>query len=51
MTVSDDLKANLAVAMTMAAFGGISWYISIELNLRLFMLFRFVCPDDSTDVS
>ncbi|KAI9784428.1 MAG: hypothetical protein M1816_000852 [Peltula sp. TS41687] len=36
----DDLKNDLPVAMTMAAFAGIAWYIAIELNLRLFFLFR-----------
>lgn len=28
------------MSMTMAAFTGVSWYICIELNLRLFMLFK-----------
>lgn len=42
--VADELKGNLPVAMTVAAFVGISWYISVELNVRLFMLFRFAMP-------
>jgi hypothetical protein len=33
------LKEDLPVAMTMAAFVGISWYICVELNIRLFMTF------------
>ncbi|KAF2175916.1 hypothetical protein K469DRAFT_457431, partial [Zopfia rhizophila CBS 207.26] len=37
---ADHLKKDLPVAMTMAAFIGIAWYICIELNIRLFMTFR-----------
>ncbi|OJD16804.1 hypothetical protein AJ78_03047 [Emergomyces pasteurianus Ep9510] len=40
MTAADKLKANLPVAMTMAAFVGISWYIAVELNIRLFLIFK-----------
>ncbi|KAF2179290.1 hypothetical protein K469DRAFT_716548 [Zopfia rhizophila CBS 207.26] len=36
----DELKKDLPVAMTMAAFIGISWYICVELNIRLFLTFR-----------
>jgi len=39
MGVADDLKNDLPVAMTMAAFMGIAWYISVELNIRLFLTF------------
>jgi hypothetical protein len=35
-----DIKEDLPEAMTMAAFTGIAWYIAIELNIRLFFLFR-----------
>jgi hypothetical protein len=28
------------MSMTMAAFSGIAWYIAIELNIRLFYLFK-----------
>lgn len=35
-----DLKKDLPVAMTMAAFAGVAWYLSLELNIRLFFLFR-----------
>lgn len=47
MSVADELEANLPVAMTMAAFVGISWYIAVELNVRLFVLFRFAYLDNS----
>ncbi|QSS59849.1 hypothetical protein I7I51_04645 [Histoplasma capsulatum] len=40
MTAAEKLKANLPVAMTMEAFMGISWYIAVELNVRLFMIFN-----------
>lgn len=39
MEAVQHLKEDLPVAMTMAAFVGISWYISVELNIRLFMTF------------
>lgn len=42
MTAAEKLKANLPVAMTMEAFMGISWYIAVELNVRLFMIFKYV---------
>jgi hypothetical protein len=35
-----DIKKNLPMSMTMAAFSGIAWYIAIELNMRLFYLFK-----------
>jgi hypothetical protein len=35
MGVAEDLKNDLAVAMTMAAFVGAAWYICVELNVRL----------------
>jgi hypothetical protein len=35
-----DIKKDLPMSMTMAAFTGVAWYICIELNLRLFMLFK-----------
>jgi hypothetical protein len=34
------LKDDLPVAMTMAAFVGIALYICVELNIRLFLTFR-----------
>ncbi|EEH04332.1 integral membrane protein [Histoplasma capsulatum G186AR] len=40
MTAAEKLKANFPVAMTMAAFMGISWYIAVELNVRLFLIFK-----------
>lgn len=35
MGVAEDLKNDLPVAMTMAAFVGAAWYICVELNVRL----------------
>ncbi|KAF2194165.1 hypothetical protein K469DRAFT_734680 [Zopfia rhizophila CBS 207.26] len=35
-----DIKKDLPMAMTMAAFAGIAWYICFELNIRLFLLFK-----------
>jgi hypothetical protein len=35
-----DIKKNLPMAMTMAAFSGIAWYICVELNIRLFYIFK-----------
>jgi hypothetical protein len=35
MGVAEDLKDDLAVTMTMAAFVGAAWYICLELNVRL----------------
>jgi hypothetical protein len=39
MGVAEDLKNDLPVAMTMAAFMGIAWYICVELNIRLWLTF------------
>ncbi|KAK8105052.1 hypothetical protein PG999_008411 [Apiospora kogelbergensis] len=36
----DALKHDLPMAMTIAAFSGIAWYIGIELNFTLFVLFK-----------
>ncbi|KAI3332423.1 integral membrane protein [Xylariaceae sp. AK1471] len=36
----DSIKHDLPVAMTMAAFAGISWYIGAELNVSLFLFFK-----------
>ena len=36
----EELKKDLPVAMTVAAFVGISWYICVELNIRLFFTFK-----------
>ncbi|KAB8237909.1 hypothetical protein ETB97_005665 [Aspergillus alliaceus] len=35
-----DLSHDLPVSMTMAAFTGISWYIGVEINTSLFLLFK-----------
>jgi hypothetical protein len=35
MSVAEDLKNDLPVTMTMAAFVGAAWYICVELNVRL----------------
>ncbi|PVH94513.1 hypothetical protein DM02DRAFT_602382 [Periconia macrospinosa] len=35
-----DIKKDLPMSMTMAAFSGIAWYTSVELNLRFFYLFK-----------
>ncbi|EEQ84525.1 hypothetical protein RJZ56_000131 [Blastomyces dermatitidis] len=40
MNAADKLKEDLPVAMAMAAFVGISWYIGAELNIRLFLIFK-----------
>jgi hypothetical protein len=34
------LENDLSISMTMAAFIGISWYIGIEINFSLFILFK-----------
>jgi hypothetical protein len=39
MGVADDLKEDLPVAMAMAAFLGIAWYLCIELTIRLWLSF------------
>ncbi|KAM0815684.1 putative Integral membrane protein [Seiridium cardinale] len=36
----DDVNQSLPMSMTMAAFAGISWYIGIEINISLFLLFK-----------
>ncbi|KAI0404630.1 integral membrane protein [Xylaria palmicola] len=36
----DAIKNDLPMAMTMAAFAGISWYIGAELNISLFLFFK-----------
>ncbi|KFG85742.1 integral membrane protein [Metarhizium anisopliae] len=36
----DDIRNDLPLAMTMAAFIGISWYIGIEINAALFLIFK-----------
>ncbi|KAI0458588.1 integral membrane protein [Xylaria acuta] len=36
----DSIKNDLPMAMTMAAFAGISWYIGAELNVSLFLFFK-----------
>jgi hypothetical protein len=36
----DGLKHDLPMAMTMAAFAGISWYIAAEINVSLFWFFK-----------
>ncbi|KAI9151911.1 hypothetical protein HJFPF1_09124 [Paramyrothecium foliicola] len=39
-TIMDSLRDDLPMSMTLAAFTGISWYIGVEINISLFMLFR-----------
>lgn len=36
----DDIKDNLPVAMMVAAFTGIAWYVGLELNMSLFLMFK-----------
>ncbi|TWU73483.1 hypothetical protein ED733_000775 [Metarhizium rileyi] len=36
----EDIKSDLVTSMTMAAFLGIAWYISIEMNVTLFVVFK-----------
>ncbi|KAJ6790419.1 hypothetical protein PWT90_07662 [Aphanocladium album] len=36
----DDVKQDLPMSMIMAAFIGIAWYIGIEINASLFLLFK-----------
>lgn len=36
----DDIKQDLPMAMMIAAFTGISWYIGVEINTSLFLLFK-----------
>lgn len=35
-----DIKKDLPMSMTMAAFFGISWCIGVEINTSLFVLFK-----------
>ncbi|KAH9904902.1 integral membrane protein [Xylariomycetidae sp. FL2044] len=35
-----DIQDDLPTAMSMAAFAGIAWFIGVEINLSLFMLFK-----------
>ncbi|KAF2262559.1 hypothetical protein CC78DRAFT_561255 [Lojkania enalia] len=35
-----DISKDLPMSMTMAAFWAVAWYIAVELNIRLFYLFR-----------
>ncbi|KAG6007763.1 hypothetical protein E4U21_005602 [Claviceps maximensis] len=35
-----DVAKDLPMSMTMAAFTGISWYIGVEINISLFLLFK-----------
>jgi hypothetical protein len=39
METIEQLKHSLPEAMTMAAFTGIAWYLCVELNIRLYMVF------------
>ncbi|XWX01269.1 hypothetical protein V2A60_009295 [Cordyceps javanica] len=36
----DDVKQDLTMSMIMAAFIGIAWYIGVEINASLFLLFK-----------
>ncbi|ATY67499.1 integral membrane protein [Cordyceps militaris CM01] len=36
----DDIKQDLPTSMIMAAFIGIAWYIGVEINASLFLLFK-----------
>src|SRR5947207_880260 len=45
MTISSNgmtggLQTTLPIAMTLSAFSGIAWYISVELNVRIFTVFK-----------
>lgn len=35
-----DLKQDLPLSMTMAAFTAISWYIGVDINVSLFLVFK-----------
>ncbi|PLB54873.1 integral membrane protein [Aspergillus steynii IBT 23096] len=35
-----DIKQDLPLSMILAAFTGISWYIGVEINISLFLLFK-----------
>ena len=36
----DSIQHDLPMAMTMAAFAGISWYVAAEINVSLFLFFK-----------
>lgn len=36
----DDVRKDLPMSMVIAAFTGISWYIGVEINISLFLLFK-----------
>ncbi|CAG9990085.1 unnamed protein product [Clonostachys byssicola] len=36
----DDIRDDLPMSMTMAAFAGVAWYIGLEINISLFMMFK-----------
>lgn len=36
----DDIREDLPMAMTMAAFAGVAWYIALEINISLFTMFK-----------
>ncbi|KAG5913160.1 hypothetical protein E4U42_001415 [Claviceps africana] len=36
----NDITKDLPMSMTIAAFTGISWYIGVEINISLFLLFK-----------
>lgn len=36
----DDIREDLPMSMTMAAFAGVSWYIGLEINISLFLMFK-----------
>jgi uncharacterized membrane protein YwzB len=40
MSDLDHLTSNLPMVMTMSAFFGISWYIGVDMNIRLLLLFK-----------
>ncbi|KAI5866799.1 integral membrane protein [Durotheca rogersii] len=40
MSELSNIREDLPTSMTMAAFAGISWYVGIEINISLFMLFK-----------
>jgi len=46
-----DIRKDLPMSMTMAAFSGIAWYIAIELNIRLFYLFKRRKGTETDEVS
>ena len=36
----DNIRDDLPMSMTMAAFAGVAWYIGLEINISLFMMFK-----------